>query len=125
MGYNNDLLTGKVIGAAIEVHTALGPGLLETAYRKCLAFELSQKGLYVQTEVELPINYKEVEIKPAYRIDILVNNELVVELKAVEALNDVHLAQVLTYLRFGKYHKGLLLNFNVKRMRDGIRRVVL
>ena len=118
-------LTAKVIGAAIEVHKKLGPGLLETAYRKCLSYELRLQGLQVQEEIPLPIIYKEVHLDHGYRIDLLVNNELVLELKTVEALNDVHLAQILTYMKFGNFQKGLLINFHVKKLVDGVKRVVL
>jgi GxxExxY protein len=118
-------LTGQVIGAAIEVHKKLGPGLLESAYRKCLAYELRLQGLQVQEEIPLPIIYKEVHLDHGYRIDLLVNNELVLELKTVEALNDVHLAQILTYMKFGNFKRGLLINFHVKLLIDGIKRVSL
>lgn len=120
-----DPLTKEVIGAAIEVHKSLGPGLLESAYQRCLAYELRLRGLEVQLEIALPIVYKEIQLDQGYRIDLLVNDELVIETKTVEALNDVHLAQILTYMRFGEYKKGLLMNFNVKRMTEGVRRVVL
>lgn len=122
---DQDLLTREVIGAAIEVHRSLGPGLLESAYQRCLAYEINLRGLEVITEVPVPVAYKEVHLDHGYRIDLLVNRSLVVETKTVEFLNDVHLAQILTYLRFGGFAKGLLLNFHVKRMTDGIRRVVL
>jgi len=120
-----DPLTKEVIGAAIEVHKSLGPGLLESAYQRCLAYELRLRGLEVQLEIALPIVYKEIELDQGYRIDLLVNDELVIETKTVEALNDVHLAQILTYMKFGGYEKGLLMNFQVKLMVDGIKRVVL
>ena len=118
-------LTGLVIGAAIEVHKKLGPGLLESAYRSCLAYELRQQDLQVQEEIPLPIVYKEVELDHGYRIDLLVNNELVLELKTVETLNKVHLAQILTYMRFGGFNTGLLINFHVNKLTDGLKRVSL
>ncbi len=121
----SDELTRKIIGAAIEVHKILGPGLLETAYQRCLVHELKSQGFLVKTEVPLPIIYKEIEINQGYRIDILVNDEIVIELKTVEALNDVHLAQILTYMKFGNFQKGLLINFHVKKLVDGVKRVVL
>lgn len=120
-----DPLTKEVIGAAIEVHKSLGPGLLESAYQRCLCYELRTRGFEVQMEIALPVIYKEIVLDQGYRIDLLVNDELVIETKTVEVLNDVHLAQILTYMRFGEYQKGLLMNFNVKRMTEGIRRVVL
>jgi len=121
----NDPLTQKVIGAAIEVHRHLGPGLLESAYQKCLEYELLNLGLPVVRELILPISYKQLTISKAYRIDLLVNNELVVETKTVEILNEIHLAQILTYLKFGNYKRGLLINFREKLLTSGIRRVSL
>ena len=121
----SDQLTHDVIGAAMEVHSALGPGLLESAYQSCLFYELRSRGLYVEAEKKLPVKYKELEIDQGYRMDLIVNNELVIELKTVEALNDIHLAQILTYLKFGGYKKGLLINFHVKSLRQGIKRVML
>ncbi|SFT45339.1 GxxExxY protein [Algoriphagus locisalis] len=121
----NDPLTQKVIGAAIEVHRHLGPGLLESAYQKCLAYELSNLGLFVDRELILPIKYKELSITQAYRIDLLIENELVIETKTVEKLNDIHMAQILTYLKFGNYKRGLLINFREKLLVNGIRRVSL
>ncbi|MDN3668127.1 GxxExxY protein [Echinicola jeungdonensis] len=120
-----DQLTKEVIGAAIDIHKELGPGLLESAYQTCLGYELRSKGLEVKRELKLPVVYKELELDQGYRIDLLVNNKLVIETKTVEALNDVHLAQILTYMKFGNYRTGLLLNFHVKRMVEGIKRVVL
>ncbi|SIS84597.1 GxxExxY protein [Belliella pelovolcani] len=120
-----DLLTKKVIGAAIEIHKELGPGLLESAYQSCLEYELIKAGLEVKKELFFPIRYKEIVLNQSYRIDLLVENKLVIELKTVEFLSDVHLAQILTYMKFGGFRKGLLLNFNVKMMKDGIKRVIL
>lgn len=117
-------LTSMVIQCAIEVHQGLGPGLLEKAYRECLFYELTLNGLYVVREKPMPVLYKEVKLDHGYRIDLLVENNLVVELKTVEQLSDVHFAQVLTYLRLGNYPLGLLLNFNVMLMRNGIKRVI-
>ena len=102
-----------VIGCAIEVHRHLGPGLLESAYQECLLYELKNKGLKVESEVPMPIIYKELSINHGYRMDILVEDKLVIELKTVECFTDVHLAQTLTYLRLGKYKLGLLINFKV------------
>ena len=113
-----------VIGCAIEVHRHLGPGLLESAYQECLLYELKNKGLKVESEVPMPIIYKELSINHGYRMDILVEDKLVVELKTVECFTDVHLAQTLTYLRLGKYKLGLLINFKVTSLKQGIRRVI-
>lgn len=120
-----DNLTSEVIGAAIEVHKHLGPGLLESSYQKCLEYELNKRGLSVRRELPVSINYKELLVENGYRIDLLVNNELVIETKTVDELNDIHLAQILTYLKFGGFKRGLLLNFKVLRMVNGIQRVSL
>ena len=121
---NENDITGKIIGCAIEVHKALGPGLLESAYEECLFYELMEAGLKVERQKPLPVVYKEVKLEAGYRIDLLVENSVVVELKAVEALNDVHTAQVLTYLKLSGCKIGLLMNFNVYRLTDGIKRLV-
>lgn len=121
----NDL-TGNVIGAAMDVHGKLGPGLLESTYEACLAAELTRRGLRFERQVEVPIVYDGLLLECGYRLDVLVERQLVVELKSVTALDEVHTAQVLTYLRFGGWPVGLLLNFNVERLRHGgIRRLVL
>lgn len=120
----NNEISEQIIGAAIEVHKSLGPGLLESAYQECLYFELIQKGLSVRREVPRPIVYKEVKLDHGYRIDLLVEDRIVVELKAVESLTDVHLAQILTYLKLGDYKLGLLINFHVKLLKNGIKRVI-
>jgi len=121
---DENLLATQVIRAATEVHKSLGPGLLEKAYEHCLFYELQQNGLYAERQKPFPIVYHEVELKFGYVIDILVENKVVIEVKAVDALNDVHLAQVLTYLKLNDFKLGLLLNFNVKLLKHGIRRVV-
>ena len=122
MRFAESQLTSIVIGKAIEVHRALGPGLLESAYQECLAYELKLEGLYVEREKALPIIYKKVRLEHGYRLDLLVEGELIVELKTVETLTDVHTAQILTYLRLGNFPLGLLINFHVKMLREGIRR---
>ena len=109
-------LTRKVIGAAIEVHRHLGPGLLESAYQTCLIKELKDLGLAVQSEIALPIIYKDIKLNHGYRIDLLVENKLVLELKTVESFTDVHSAQILTYMRLGHYPLGLLINFGKERV---------
>ncbi|MBX2958410.1 MAG: GxxExxY protein [Flavobacteriales bacterium] len=117
-------LSNKIIGLAIEVHNALGSGLLESAYKECLYYKIGQSGLFVEKEKPMPLVFEEVKLECGYRIDLLVNNKLVKEIKSVEALNDIHLAQTLTYLKLGSYKLGLLINFNVVRVKDGIRRVI-
>jgi GxxExxY protein len=121
---NENELSNIILGCAIEVHKQLGPGLLESAYRECLNYELVKAGLDVQKEKPLPIIYKEVKLDHGYRIDLLVNNKVVIEIKTVETFTDVHTAQVLTYLKLGNYKLGLLLNFYVKTLKNGIKRVI-
>ena len=118
-------LSQRVIGAAIEVHRHLGPGLLESAYQTCLAYELSQAGLLVQQQLNLPLIYKGIQLDAAYRIDILVENQLVLELKTVEKILPIHEAQLLSYLRLGEFPLGLLLNFHAPTLKDGIKRLKL
>jgi GxxExxY protein len=117
-------LTQIIIGCTINIHRQLGPGLLESAYQECLAYELEDAGLSINREVPMPIVYKEVKLNHGYRIDILVENKIVIEIKSVESLKVVHLAQTLTYLRLGKFKLGLLLNFNTPVLKNGIRRVI-
>ena len=119
-----DEISNKIIGAAIEVHRKLGPGLLESAYRECLSYELMLMGLKIEKEKPMPIIYKEVKLDHGYRMDILVENKVVIEIKTVEELNDVHTAQVLTYLKLGDYKLGLLLNFHVAVLKRGIKRII-
>jgi GxxExxY protein len=123
---SNDLdrLSKEVIGAAIEVHRVLGPGLLESAYEESLAWELARMGAKIERQVVIPVRYKELRIEDGYRIDMLVNNELILELKSVEAFQPVHTAQMLTYLKMTGFRLGLILNFKVDAMRKGIKRVV-
>ncbi|MBA4322633.1 MAG: GxxExxY protein, partial [Odoribacter sp.] len=111
-----------VIGCAIEVHKRLGPGLLESAYEECLAFELNNAGLKFERQKPTPVIYKEIKLDCGYRIDILVENVLVIELKTVDSFNPVHEAQILTYMKFSKKGLGLLINFNVSLLKDGIKR---
>jgi len=117
-------LSNIIIGCAIEVHKQLGPGLLESAYQECLYYELIEAGLTVVKEKSMPIVYKEVKLDHGYRIDLLVNNKVVIEIKTIEAFTDVHTAQVLTYLKLGNYKLGLLLNFHVSTLKTGIKRVI-
>ena len=118
-------LTERIIGAAIEVHRHLGPGLLESAYETCLAYELEQLGLAVERQKALPLVYKEIRLDQGYRIDLLVEQKVIVELKVVEQITPVHEAQVLSYLKFSGCQVGLLLNFNVRLLKNGIRRFIL
>jgi GxxExxY protein len=120
-----DDLSGKVIGFAIEVHRNLGPGLLESAYRMCLAHELSVAGISFQMELPQPLRYKEILLDCGYRLDVLVNRELLIETKSVEALLPIHHAQTLTYMRLAGVSVGLLINFNVIKLQNGIKRFVL
>jgi GxxExxY protein len=117
-------ITGGIIGAAIKVHRELGPGLLESAYEACLAFELVRGGHAIERQKRMPIAYDGLEIDEGYRIDLLVDNEVVVELKAVARLEEVHEAQLISYVRLAKKPVGLLINFNVPRLAEGVRRVV-
>jgi len=119
-----DRLSKEVIGAAIEVHRVLGPGLLESAYEESLAWELTNRGVKVERQVAIPVRYKELRIEDGYRIDLLVNKELILELKSVDSFQPVHTAQMLTYLKMTDCKLGLLLNFKVDVMRKGIKRVV-
>jgi len=121
---DENLISNKIIGCAISVHSSLGPGLLESAYKECLFYELSKSHLLIEKEKVMPLIYETVKLDCGYRIDLLVQNKVVVELKSVEALNEVHLAQTLTYMKLGNYKLGLLINFNVARLKDGVRRVV-
>ena len=120
-----DKLSRIVIGCAIEVHRNLGPGLLESTYRQCLGYELSQAEIPFQMEMALPVRYKDVSLDCGYRIDLLVRGELVVEIKSVEALLPIHQAQILTYMRLADVARGLLINFNVTKLKNGIKRFVL
>jgi len=117
-------LSDKIIKCAMDVHTALGPGLLESAYKECLFYKLCKEGIPVEKEKQLPLIFEGVNLDCGYRIDLLVDNSIVIEIKSVKKIEDVHLAQMLTYLKLGKFKVGLLLNFNVTSLKDGIKRVV-
>lgn len=117
-------ISSQIIGAAIEVHKHLGPGLLESSYEACLLYELKKQGLEVKSQVMLPILYKGVQLDAGYRLDILVESRLILEIKSVEKLEGIHTAQLLTYLRFTKLKLGLLINFNSVKLIDGVKRVV-
>jgi GxxExxY protein len=117
-------LTHKIIGCAIEVHKHLGPGLLESAYEECLCYELSLNGLSYERQVPVPVVYKEIKLNTGYRIDVLVEKVVIVELKAIEALTPVHEAQILTHLKFANKKIGLLMNFNTLKLTDQLRRFI-
>ena len=114
-----------ILDCAFKVHTALGPGLLEKVYQECLAFELEQEGLKVEIEKPMPLVYEDIKFDCGYRIDLLVENKVVIELKVVETFNDVHIAQTLTYMKLSECKLGLLLNFYTKSLKDGIKRLIL
>jgi GxxExxY protein len=120
-----DNLTQKIIGLAIEVHKTLGPGLLESSYESCLMYELINHNIEVQQQVALPIQYKGVRINGGYRVDILIPNKLIIELKVIDKILPIHIAQTLTYMKLSNIHTGLLLNFNVRKLTDGIKRLKL
>lgn len=117
-------VSNNIIGAAIEVHRHLGPGLLESAYEECLSYELKKDGHQVARQIELPVVYKDQKLNAGYRIDLLVNNEVIVELKSVKQLERIHEAQLLTYLKLADKRIGLLMNFNVPMMKQGIKRIL-
>ncbi|MES2650403.1 MAG: GxxExxY protein [Bacteroidota bacterium] len=121
---SKDELTSEIIGIAIEVHTALGPGLLENVYKECLYYKLVKEGFWVEKEKGIPVFFEEIKLDCGYRIDLVVEKKVVIELKSVEILNNVHLAQTLTYMKLGNYNIGLLMNFNVYRLKDGIKRLI-
>ncbi|MBN2807666.1 MAG: GxxExxY protein [Prolixibacteraceae bacterium] len=118
-------VTERIIGAAIEVHQQLGPGLLESAYEECLYYELNNQGLLVKKQLALPLIYKEVKLDAGYRIDLMVENKVIVEIKAVDAIAEIHKAQLMTYMKLANIRIGLLINFNVKRLKDGIVRWII
>ncbi|MFV0377487.1 MAG: GxxExxY protein [Mangrovibacterium sp.] len=124
MSFDYNEITEKIIGAAIKVHRALGPGLLESAYQACLYYELVKLGLKVEKEKPLPLIYEEVKLDCGYRIDLLIEGKIIIELKAVESLTDIHMAQMISYLKLADCQLGLLINFNVTQLTKGIKRVV-
>jgi GxxExxY protein len=121
----NEEVFKKVLDSAFKVHTNLGPGLLESYYEECLFFELKQQDLMVEKQKPMPLIYNEVKLEIGYRLDILVENKVIVEVKSVDAFNEVHFAQILTYLKLSGCKLGLLVNFNVRHLKDGIKRVIL
>ncbi|MCA9105882.1 MAG: GxxExxY protein [Planctomycetales bacterium] len=125
MTMEQEEITGRVIGCAIEVHRQLGPGLLESAYEKCLAFELRENGIQFQRQLPMPVEYKETRLECGYRIDFLIEEKLIVELKSAKQLIGLDEAQLLTYMKLAKVKLGLLMNFNETRLKSGIRRFIL
>lgn len=121
--YENEL-SGIILNAAIKVHKALGPGLLESSYEECMYYELLCAGLNVEKQKALPLIYEDVKLEVGYRVDLLVENKVIIEIKSVEGINDVHLAQVLTYLKLSNCKLGMLINFNVSLIKNGVKRVV-
>lgn len=117
-------LSNKIIGEAIKVHSQLGPGLLESVYEECLSYKLIKTGIYIERQKPIPLIFEEVRMECGFRCDILVEGKLIIEVKSCEALNDIHLAQVLTYLKLSEVKLGLLMNFNVLRLKDGLKRIV-
>jgi GxxExxY protein len=122
---DSDSLTGRVIGCAIEVHRHLGPGLLESSYEHCLAYELTQNQIAFLRQHPIPLNYKGIQLDCGYKIDLLVEGQLILELKSIGAIEDIHRAQILTYLKLANIKTGLLINFNVQLLKDGIERFVI
>ena len=122
---NRDLFTEKILGCAIEVHRSLGPGLLESTYQQCLAREFSLNEIPFQLEKPIPVEYKGIQLDCGYRVDVLVDERLILELKAVEEVRGIHTAQLLTYMKLAKKETGLLINFNVRKLVDGVRRFKL
>lgn len=125
LDFHTEKLASEIITIAIMVHKSLGPGLLESAYKECLHYEISSSGYFVEKEKPIPLIYNTICLDCGYRADLIVENRILLELKSVEALNDIHLAQILTYLRLGRFHLGFLMNFNVLRLKYGIKRVIL
>jgi GxxExxY protein len=121
---NENELSNRIIGLAIDIHNSLGPGLLESAYKECLYYRLTKEGFLVEKEKPMPLVYEKVKLDCGYRIDLLVEKKVVIEIKSVECLNDVHFSQTLTYLKLGKFKLGLLINFNVSLLKEGIKRII-
>jgi GxxExxY protein len=121
---NENELSYKILGLAIDVHSQLGPGLLESAYKECMFYKIAKAGYQIVKEKPLPLIYEEVRLECGYRLDLMIENKLIIEVKSVESLTDIHLAQVLTYLKIANCKLGLLINFNVLRHKDGVKRIV-
>ena len=119
-----DNITGRIVGASMDVHRALGPGLLESVYESCLEYELTDRGLNVQRQVGLPVRYKAIELEAGYRVDLLVERQVIVEIKSIDQIAPIHKAQLLTYSRLSNMRVGLLINFNVDVLKKGVNRIV-
>jgi GxxExxY protein len=117
-------ISREVLGLSLQIHEKLGPGLLESAYKSCLYYEINSSGLSVEREKAMPLIYKDVKMDCGYRIDLLVEDKFVIEIKSVDSLNDIHFAQTLTYMKLGNYKLGFLMNFNVLRLKDGVKRII-
>jgi len=122
---NSETIFKSILDSAFRIHTALGPGLLESAYEECLYFELCKTGLIVSKQKPMPLIYQDIKLDVGYRVDLIVENQIIVEIKWVEAICEVHLAQILTYMKLSNCKLGLLVNFNVLHLKDGIKRVIL
>ena len=120
-----NILSGQILKHAFDIHSVLGPGLLESAYKECLAYRLKKDGFVIEKEKPMPLIFEEIKLDQGYRLDLLVENRIVVELKTVEAFTDTHIAQTLTYMKLGGFKLGLLINFNVKSLKDGIKRLII
>lgn len=125
MGMNADELSNVIIGCAIEVHKTLGPGMLESSYEECLEYELKKKGIDVKRQVPVPVVYKDIKLNCGYRLDLLVEEKVIIEIKSVDKLIPIHQSQLLTYMRFSNVKLGLLINFNVRFLKDGLNRLIL
>lgn len=123
--YSEDELSNKIIGIAIDTHSQVGPGLLENVYKQVMYYKLVKEGFFVEMEKSMPLQIDDIELDLGYKIDLLVENKLVLELKSVKQITDIHLAQAINYLKMGNFKLGLILNFNVTQMKSGIRRVIL
>jgi GxxExxY protein len=121
----DEVIFKEILDCSFRIHSALGPGLLESVYEECLFYELKRDGLIVEKQKPMPLVYKDVRLDAGYRIDLLVENKVVIEVKSIEALAEIHMAQILTYLRFSQCRLGLLVNFNVAHLKDGIKRVIV
>ena len=122
--YSENHLSKIILSSSIKIHRSLGPGLLESAYQKCLIYELQKKDLLIEPEKSLAVVYEDIQIQAGYRVDLMINKKVIVELKTVDSLDDIHLAQILTYLKLSDSKLGLLINFNRRYLKDGFRRVV-
>jgi len=122
---NIEVIYKKILDCSFKIHTALGPGLLESVYVECLYYEMVQSGLFVEKQKALPLTYEKVKLEAGYRIDLLVEGQVVIEVKSIDCLADIHMAQILTYLRLSKCRLGLLVNFNVLHLKEGIKRVIV